>query len=343
METSAEDKLQSFLISLPTGELYEIFVFRILICMNYFRLIKQAYHITVHNPALWIFGLFVVGGFNLNFLHFQDSVSVTRVADMNVREVMYFIEHNPGTLAIGSSLVLLVTLTGLVVTNWSRIMLVLGVSSLLETQRLELKSCTKKSLGLLVGVIKISLLTSSFMFVVAVALLGPPLLMHSIESQTVLFIAGVLIFLPLAFTISCINIFTVFYSVLFRNPVGKALNLGTDFFIVNWTTILGLTFVLVALYSAGFAAGILLVYLLKFILVSVVQLSPGLTSHGFTLFSWVVKVATGLVLWVLLAGLNVFFNTSLLLLFLQLITPIKKDAEQKANSEILSAPAVSSP
>jgi hypothetical protein len=129
--------------------------------------------------------------------------------------------------------------------------------------------------------------------------------------------------------------------VVFKKTTGAAFNLGTDFFITNWPGILGLTVVLAVIYSACFAAGVVLIYLLKFILVSVVRVLPGLDASEFALIHFGIRMLTGLILWLLLAGLNVFFNTSLILLFLELITPIKTEEKAKA-PQMVPAPAISS-
>jgi hypothetical protein len=52
------------------------------------------------------------------------------------------------------------------------------------------------------------------------------------------------------------------------------------------------------------------------------------------------KSLTGIFLWVLVAGLNVFFNTALLLLFLQLTTPLENEEEKE--KRVVISPASSS-
>ncbi len=52
--------------------------------LSYSRILRQSYFITVRQPVLWLFGLFVFGGFNINFLHFghkQLSVKIYRISD----------------------------------------------------------------------------------------------------------------------------------------------------------------------------------------------------------------------------------------------------------------------
>jgi hypothetical protein len=308
------------------------------IFMAYYRLLKNAYKLTVRNPVLWIFGLFVVGSFNVNFLQFHDNVDINSWYSLTPVSIVDYFQVRPVLLALSSLALLGVTLAGLVITNWSRIMLVLLVKSLIETKQTELKKSIEQSRFLLWAVIKASLMTTIFMLVVAAALLTPPFFVKSLQHQVGLWVMGFLLFLPLAFTISCINIFTTFFIVLFRKNFVVALNLATDFFISKWTSVLGLTFVLVVIYCTGFAAGVVLIYLLKFILGSVLGAFPAIPSPVLSAIIMGVQVVGGLLLWILIAGLNVFFNTALLLLFFELITPIKTKKEKEEVKEMVPSP-----
>jgi hypothetical protein len=86
-------------------------------------------------------------------------------------------------------------------------------------------------------------------------------------------------------------------------------------------------------YTACFAVGVALS--------SLVEAAWGLAgvfgNFQISGIIWIGRVVTGIFLWGLLAGLNVFFNTALLLLFLQLVTPLD-DSKEKAE-KLVAAPA----
>lgn len=297
--------------------------------MDYSKLLKKAFDITVHHPLLWVFGLFVIGTSNLNFLYFQDVLPVNVEQPLRVAELAAFFQQNPLWLGGASLLLLVVAVGGLVVTNWSRVMLVLSVQQIIETRHMDHVKAFVESRKVLKNVIQVSLTTTFLMLVVAVSLLVPPFLLRDSTLQPLLSTIGIVFFVPLAFTISCVNIFTVFFAIIFRKNFLSALNLGTDLFISRWTSILGLTVVLMVIYICCFVAGASLIYLLKLVLGFLV---PGLPAAGYLL-----QAIVGLMLWVLLGGLNVFFNTSLILLFFELITPVK--TEEKKAAEIVPATA----
>ncbi len=301
--------------------------------LSYTAIIRKAYNSTTKNPTLWLFGLFVVGGFNLNFLHFQNIPLKKMFLVYRPLEIALYLQSHPGTLACLCALVLVFSLSGLLLTNWSRIMLVLLGRDALENKQLNLKDSARFSRGSLWNIIKMSLLTSGLMLVVAAVLMVPPFLL-GLENpfRLLLMEASVLVFFPMAFAISCINIFTAFYVVLHQMPLNKALDCGTDLFITSWSKILGLVAVLMVIYVGSFALGVVVIFLAKEILRLI--LLGFVMFHIFPLSAiiLVVKTISTLLFWFLLSGLSVFFNQSLLVLFLELSKPLenpnyRKDAQ----------------
>jgi hypothetical protein len=299
---------------------------------SYTKIIKDSYRITMQNKILWLFGLLVVGGFNLNFFYFQN---IELPSQSGMLEIAKYFQHHPGILALVSFLVLVVSLVSLVLTNWGRIILTLLTSKILETGRIDLQDQLKKSTKSLFTVIRISLLTTFLMICVAGSLLLAPVLLAANSPYQVLLAAlGSAIFLPLAFTISCLNIFTTYFAVLWGLNLKKALDVGTDFVISHWSKILGLAVVLIIIYTLISVFGVAVFFLLKL-----------LKSYFEELGIWrnsAIMVLCRLLLWsfwwLLIAGLNVFFNTALLMLFLELVKPVKKD--EVAAKEMATSPAL---
>jgi hypothetical protein len=305
--------------------------------LSYTDIIKKAYHITRRFPVLWLFGFFVVGGFSLNFLHFQNGTAEKLSQPFSWSQAQVFFQTHPAVLAGISVSLLIISVGGLLLTNWCRVMLVLLTNEVLEKPNMNVPAQIKASKKPLWPVIKVSLLTSLMLILVVAGLLGAPLWSNlDASSKTALWSIASVIFLPLAFTISCVNIFTTFFIVLHKMPFRSALNAGTDFFLVNWNKVLGLGFVLGVIFLAGSSVGGAIVYFSR-LLISFVQLSDlGFGTVSATIV--IIQSVAAAILWLILAILNVFFNTSLQLLFLQLVTPTKAEEGVK---EMAVSPVVS--
>src|SRR3989338_5358372 len=203
--------------------------------LSYRSIIKQAYQIPRRFPVLWIFGLFVVGWANLSFIRFRDLEFSQADAQIKFYYFLNSLLENPEVLAFTSLSVLLASLLGLVLTNWSRIMLVLGINSILTSKSPEITKQLPRAKNLLWPVIKISVLSTGFMFLIALALFVPTLYWLKDSYYQNFFTAfGIFLFLPLAFTVSCVNIFATFFIILYKQSLGQALQLPTDFFATKW-------------------------------------------------------------------------------------------------------------
>lgn len=266
----------------------------------------------------------------MNFLHFQEVTFSPPRAEFEFYKILFFIQENPGLLAFLSLGILVGSILSLLLTNWSRVMLILSSASLIEKQSLDLKKEWVASRTFLWTVVKISLFTSALMLAAAAVLLAPSVFyVENLAIKSFSWTLGALIFLPLAFTISCLNIFAAFYAVLFKQNFRKALNLATDFFVVHWTKILGLAVILMLIYLAVFVLGLSLIFILKLFIKAVFKILADLGILPFFGMILVVRVISGLVLWLIVAGLNVFFNNALLFLFLELVGLLKTSVQFK--------------
>jgi Na+-transporting methylmalonyl-CoA/oxaloacetate decarboxylase gamma subunit len=301
--------------------------------MSYTDIIKKAYRITIEHKILWVFGLFLVGGFNLNYLHFQN-IPLRQIGRQDFSSLFYFFQVHPGKLAAASSVLLVILILFLVVTNLAKVMLVFWVQEISENKFSEPAEKWQNSKKPLRPVIQVSLFTSIMILIVGCAFLLAPLLIENMNLRLLFWIAGVVVFLPVVFVISCINIFTKFFVVIFKLDFKKALDLGTDFFITNWSQILGLTVILMIIYSAGFSVGLAILEFAKILIKMLYSQSVfGLSQNS----GMIIRVLAGLVLWLFMAGLNVFFNTALLLFFFKSTTQIRAESVAK---EAIVAPAI---
>ncbi len=296
----------------------------------------------LHRPSLWIFGLFAAGTFSLNF--FLPHSSGTTQAGIGIltgwRQWLNFFQLHPALLATASFSLLLVSAIGLVVTNWSRIVLILAIQQVVQERFLDLRTQFQKSKIFLSPVIQLSLLTAALIVVVSGGLFFAPfLLVNDPQSQTLLWILAVILFLPLAFTVSCLNIFTTYFIIFFKKSIGAALNLGTDFFVSKWPEILGLLIILMLIYVVFLVLGLSVVFLLGLFLKLIILSFGKFSISGFSaiIVTGLAQLVVGILLAALISILSVFYNTALLLFFLELITPI--ESEEKKVVQLAASPA----
>ncbi len=289
--------------------------------LSYSSILRQSYNITLRNRVLWLFGLFVAGGFNLNFLRFQN-IPAKDISDfVNIHELAGFFSSHPVALATLSISILIFSILGLVATNWCRVMLVLVVESILKTRFAEVYDQAVKSKYPLWTIIKVSLITSTVIVFASLALLLPPLFISSnSEVQIFLWIGSCVLLLPIIFLLSCLNIFTSYYVIIYKVNLSKALNLATDFLASKWVEILGLALLLIVIYFVCFFVGVSFIYLLKLLFNGLLEQFTNFDVSAIILIS---NLISNIMIWLLLGVLNVFINTALLLLFLQINTPVE--------------------
>ncbi|MDE2311954.1 MAG: hypothetical protein KGJ93_02600 [Patescibacteria group bacterium] len=296
---------------------------------SYSDILRRAYHITKRHVALWVFGLFVIGTFNINFLRFSGLLSGQSIRTANSLELLGYFQDHPGRLALFCLSVLWVAALSLILTNWSRVMLLLLGQAAIEKRYDGWRRQVSSSWRLLWPVIVISLLTSLLMFFVLAVLLAP-LWVADPQLQGMLWVLGLMVFLVLAFTISCLNIFITMFVVVLRLPLGRAVDAATDFFVAHWAQILGLTSILAVIYLFCFGVGVGVLGLVKLLAqIILLDLRAGGALHIHWIFT-IIKFLTGLLLWLLLGGLNAFLNVALLLFFGEKIKPLKSGEGQAA-------------
>jgi hypothetical protein len=309
---------------------------------SYTAILKQAYYLTRRHPLLWLFGMFLIGSFNLSFLRMQSLLPDVHFSDLgNLPAALLYFQDHPARLGLTSLSLLTVAVVSLLLTNWSKVMLLLLAKAELDRKPEELAVHIKRSASSLWPVIKASMLTSVFM-VAALAILVAPIFVDNVLLQNALWMLSAAICFLVVFTVSSVNIFTTMFIVLFKLPLKKALDVATDFFATNWTSLLGLVAILLVVYLAGFGLGWGILGLFKALGgISLLNAEAGGALQNSTVFI-IIKTLGGLVLlalWVWLGMLNAFLNISLLLFFLQKITPTKSE-EPKAVPEAVPAPAV---
>jgi hypothetical protein len=301
--------------------------------MDYLAIIKKAYHITLRQPGLWLLGLFLAGGFSANFLYLAQIQIGWRDRWSIFQQVIPGFGFGP--IAIFSAVTLVTFIIVVIVSNWAKVLFILHASDVLKLPRLNsaegeenldrsLGILFKHSLRYLLPVIAVSVLTMISVTIVTGILFGTPLLLYlHVDSQPVMWLLSAMVFVVLILFFSFLNIFSTFYIVLFRYSAQRAVNLALDLIVSKWKNIANMALMLIVIYAACFFIGSSLIYLLKE--ATSLVLLP-LAKFGLFNEAPVINFLTltsGVLLWVWLALVNVFFNLSLLLLFTELVKPTK--------------------
>src|SRR4051812_38663615 len=82
--------------------------------MDYSKIFKQTYEVALRNPALWIFGLFLASGFNLNAVY----AIISKRSDITWDAVRQAAAGRPLWVGVGSLSAILLFLIGNYLKVW---------------------------------------------------------------------------------------------------------------------------------------------------------------------------------------------------------------------------------
>lgn len=322
--------------------------------MSYARILHLAYIVTINHPELWFFGLFLVGVFNIIVLNtlglpqtsFDPTATLTSVLQLHTRvgmAVSVFVFVAAGLVVSGIARIILVTL----VTRYVHldIDVALKMESVLkwlktvpgfsgQHSQVPVYSIVKRSFR---ATLFASICANLFLLCALIVVGSPQLLFASQTGSQTLFIMGVL-FLPLAFLGLYINLFPPYFTIIFQCSIKDSFRLAHDLLVQKFQQIVAFVVVLSVLYVLGFAAIFSLTHFIQTIAANSVLI---LAHLGFFTESAIISAVRfgGMgMAWVLLGVLNVFINSALLILFLDLIKPLTFTAAVEA-SQVSSAPS----
>ena len=301
--------------------------------MDYLAIFARAGAITKNHRFLWFFGLFLTGAFPLLLIkiYFGWDLASVFAIDLEQLQRLYL---EPKLLLFTSLGVLSFSAFGLLTTNISRLALGLMVGRIIKRIRIEQPKNFLELVryrGLLWKVLFISCVTSTamvgvlFIFLFFLYLLVGKIFFTAVFSQL-----GVVLFVGIGFVISCINLFSSLFVIFYGCSVKTALRLSVDLLRVRWAI----------LFFAGILLCVLhgIVLLLTFAVVSVLTQLVGLVL-GFWValglvpgnFSVLITASISVILfWISTALYSVFFNTSLILIFFEVLGDVE-------NSEIVDS------
>ncbi len=287
--------------------------------IDYFKLLKQAYNITIHHPLLWVFGLFMSGGFNSNFLYFANVPFGWR--DRSHAFMSHWVAslHSRSSVRSVAVSLILFAIT-LVIVNWVKIIFVLKTSGLLGLQRrlspqaqkqqvnfeLSFREIITESLNSLSSVLAASIVTMIFVAIVFAILASVNRQFGSIWTDIPWVpVLGIALASVLVIALSLINLFTAFFIILYRYRVIPAFTLAVQLIRKRWLPILETVIILMVIYGLCFFVGTSLVHLIR----------------SFDNPDFIMYLQAGILVWIWLAIVNVLFNVSLLMLFSLLVQP----------------------
>ncbi len=282
--------------------------------MNYKAIFLKSYHLTMRNPILWVFGLFLSSGFNLNIFYALASHRSGIVWEA----IRGFLSGRPilvGLSGVGAAIAFLLV-------NYIKAWFVSESHELVHPQGEKCNLCAKRdqrhtwqqrlpSFGVLIKVILASVLTIGATVVSAAPL--NYLLMHQTPPGAIS--VTVIATLVIICAIACWNAFVVYYLMLYKQRFGSAARLSFDLITLRGKHVFEFVALLVLIYIALVGVGSLLI--------TVAQANVDWTGLPFLLINSA-KATFGFLFGVWLAITNTFFNLALFLFFDQLVKPVEK-------------------
>lgn len=307
--------------------------------MNYAGIIKRAFHVTKSHPLLWLFGLIFTFNINIALLTFVNIFPFT--VDSPLFQILTGY-RNLGTLTLFALFLFWLVL------NWGRIIFILYSSDILNIERRRLAPRPERpSFKLLVRESRSYFLSISLVsFLNFLACLAAYFVVNRyLETLTrsdltfLKFVVPTLSFVLLAFLFNMVDVFASFFIVLYRSKVFIALNLTLDMLLKKWKAILKGMVVFVLLYGmyiilASVLANtfVLILDMLFPALINLQIIHIGITDSLLIGFSSVV-------FWFCASLFNIFFKTSFLLFFSEVVKPPIDSVVKEEQAELSALPA----
>ncbi len=316
----------------------------------YFEIVKKAYELTVKNPWLWVFGLFIGGTLGLNLGSFNYAMPRRLPGEYSQLRGDYqtaysWITSHLQEFAAFALLVLAAAFVLIVLSGLSRAAVIWGSLKLVDEDKeakINFKTSVREGGKFLWPVVGLQICITAAFFMLLGVFLGPVLylfLQGAVGRAAVLVLLALVILFPSSVVFIFLHRYGPIFIVLYRQRIAAALQLSFSLlrqklreslllaaFLIGTSIlfILGLTFLLTLL---GLPIGLLALLLLKLELFT--------AFYVFLLGA----VAIGIVLSIVLsAGFAVYQNIAWVLAVRELVKTQKFPAKAK---EALAAEPVS--
>lgn len=298
--------------------------------MQYRELIQKAYHITINNPILWVFGLFLSAGFNLNMIYI-GSFGWDKPGEL-LQNLLGIIRQWPFASVSGGVVIIVITF---LVSTFIKTFFV--TEAHLRIHNIQDKTCPlcvsqidqhtlrqrmpryysigKIAIASAVTII-ISLATAGLLnFVVAQSAYG-----HNPSVISLSALASIIIICG----IGCWNVFTVLFILWYSRSFQAAAQLSLGLLSSKTKQITECIILLVVMYGALVVVGSVLIILSQFSFTALFAPLQHSAVPEFVLS--IIRILATIAFWVWLSISNVFFNICLFLFFDDLVKPVSKEA-----------------
>lgn len=300
--------------------------------MQYRDFLKRSYNIVINNPLLWIFGLFLSGGFNLNLFYIIAMMRKTPGGVVvPLREVV-------NTASWWEILVICVgSLCVLTIMNWVKTIFLIethehlhepgkNICSLCVTNESKKNWIARlPNFYIVAQVVLASIITAMLGIILALPI--NHLITHDVQTLSpigfsVTMVASLILFCIVA----CWNMFTALYIIYHQMNFRSASKAAIDLLMLRTKNIFEYGFLLLIVYGALVVVGSV------FIVLSQLSLSTlSIPLESLVPFTEYVTVAIKIIgtvgFWVWLAITNVFFNICLVLFFDGIVKAVSKPKE----------------
>jgi hypothetical protein len=307
--------------------------------MHYKEILQKAYSVTINNPILWIFGLFLSAGFNLNMAYI-GTVGWDKPGEFS-RSVWEMFRSWPfaaisGSIAAIVALFLISTFlkTFFVTESHLRIHDVKNKTCPLcisQEQQKTFRQRMPKSYS--IGKIAIASIVTIAISVAAAGLLNYAIGQSGSASSPAVLSFSALATIIIICGIGSWNVFAVLFILWYGRSFGSAAQMSFDLISVKIKQVTEFVILLAVIYGALVVVGSVLIITSQY---SFTALFAPLQDYSVLKpVSSIIRMLAMIAFWVWLSISNVFFNICLFVFFDELVKPISKEEAIEAVPGVL--------
>ncbi len=285
--------------------------------MDYWKLIKRAWHITGKYKFLWFFGLFLGGSslsssFNGNFSSFYNKIDNNQSFNI-IKKGEGLVFENIAIVGIVTFIVIAVLLVMVFLKTTSQGAIIVGVNEIEETGESNFSKAFKSSLRYFWKILVLQIL-SALLIIIGLAILGLPVVMLFILNMSfrgfILALLAIVIFIPLVIIISFTSNYASRIIVINKEKLIPAIKIGFNIFKDNLLVSILISIILFAI-NAAISAIILITLLFLGLLFGIPLILIGTIIHfGAGIIGGILLIILGiLIIGVLFIFIGAILNT----------------------------------
>jgi hypothetical protein len=289
------------------------------------RIIKKAYKYTKSHKFLWLFGIPLIS-FGILYL----VIKLAGSQGVWLGYAFNFVSSNYGSLSV-----LIVLISGVFLGSWFRSALIWSGFKLENSELISYSLALRQTLKDVWVTIIIGLIAAIVMFLVIIWVSVPIFLVFSrdlIFRAVLLGVVGAVIFLPVAFALSLVNIFAARFRIIYGLSLKGSLQSGFDLLTSCWVEATR-TFVGIAVFYVIVLA--CSVSVLSATGLAIARYFETFSQSGFFGIIGLFSIGLGLLLFLCNAVMNSFTNIAWTLFFLENVNAQKTP---KALNKVVSVP-----